>query len=46
MEGKTEETIICPACGQHVTEEDKKQDNVEYLPDGRMAHKKCRIITK
>ena len=48
---------ICPLCGEKITEEDRRKNNVETLSSvetrgGRdctiqkSAHKKCRRITK
>ncbi len=44
MKEKSEEEI-CPECGQRVTEEDKNRGNVRF-DNGKMLHKKCRLIRK
>ena len=47
MKGQTEKKVICPECGEYVTEEDRKKNNIRYTDDGKIiGHEKCRLIRK
>jgi hypothetical protein len=45
MEKQRKEIAICPECGQHVTEKDRKQGNTKDI-NGKTTHKQCRLIRK